>query len=221
MQSVTNHRVDNQWIHRAIFGILIPLGALLALSFLMVLTYLGLKIESPNLPALFLQKRIGKGGREFILYKYRTMQRGIKAPGPCRLVRDERTDPRITPLGRFLRRTKLDETPQLFNILRGDMSLVGPRPMGRPEHNIRVKETPGYIERNVVDPGIAGYAALFGPERNLPRDYLDQLDLDRYYLEHRSILFDLWILYKTVELVIFGRKPEVPQLAFEQLPAAE
>jgi lipopolysaccharide/colanic/teichoic acid biosynthesis glycosyltransferase len=187
-------------------------GALLTLPLVAALA-LAIRLESPG-PAIYVSDRIGGGGRPFRCHKLRTMGPRT-AGGPAITVHD---DPRVTRLGRLLRRLRLDELPQLWDVALGRMRLVGPRP-----------EAPEFVDfddplqRLVVDapPGITGLAQLFftdeaamlagpDPERRYRSDVLPRkLRLDAAYLRHRSAGLDLWILGQT-PLVLFGRRPVLP-----------
>jgi lipopolysaccharide/colanic/teichoic acid biosynthesis glycosyltransferase len=146
--------------------------------------------------ALFAHTRIGKNGKPFTLYKFRTMYQGVKNQ---ELSPESPNDGRITKIGRFLRRTSLDEVPQLFNILKGDMSLVGPRP-----------EMPFIVEhytamekkRLLVKPGLTGIWQIMG-RKDLPLHH--NIEFDFYYIRHRSLLLDLVIIIKTIGVVISGK----------------
>lgn len=147
-------------------------------------------------PAMFLQDRVGRNGRIFRIYKFRTMIPDAERKGPLLAERD---DPRVTRVGRFLRRWSLDELPQIFNVIKGEMSLVGPRP-----------ELPqlvaGYTpwQRQVLEslPGVTGFSQIHGRD-DLPMD--TKLRLDVYYLRHRSLAMDLWIIWRTAFELVSGR----------------
>lgn len=145
-------------------------------------------------PILFRQQRPGLHGRPFTLYKFRTMRDATDASG--KLLPDAE---RLTPLGRFLRRTTLDEVPELWNVLKGDMSLVGPRPLLM-EYLDRY--TAEQARRHEVKPGLTGWAVVHG--RNAI-SWDEKFALDVWYVEHRSLLFDLRILARTLRLVLAGR----------------
>ena len=155
---------------------------------------------------IFRQRRMSQGGEAFWLFKIRTMY--LNRDGDGDHVEDIATslyDPRITPVGRFLRKTHLDELLQLVNVLLGDMRFIGPRPMTVKIAEARESETPRYRERLSVKPGILGLAQLCGTEELLPRRHLDQLELDLFYIQNRSLGLDLWILYATVRLLLRGQ----------------
>jgi lipopolysaccharide/colanic/teichoic acid biosynthesis glycosyltransferase len=175
-------------------------GALLLLvllSPLMVMTALLVRLASPG-PALYRQQRLGKDGRLFTLYKMRTMTHNCEADtGP---VWAQRHDPRVTPLGRLLRDTHLDELPQLWNVVRGEMSLIGPRPE-RPEIAGRIEgELPDFGRRLRVRPGLTGLAQVRLPADCHLDDTRRKLALDLYYIEKLNLMLDLRIATATVFL---------------------
>ena len=177
------------------------LGSVLLLLLLPLLLALALAVicDSPG-PALFTQSRVGREGRPFALLKFRTMRH---APDG-QLQSASRDDPRVTRLGRLLRKSSLDELPQLFNVLRGEMSLVGPRPHAL-SHDARfAKLVEGYVKRYGVKPGMTGWAQVHGARGSI--DTLAKLQqrtrYDLYYIEHQSLLLDLHILCRTVFVVL-------------------
>ena len=141
-------------------------------------------------------------GRPFVLYKFRTMYVDAEAAGPRFAVAG---DPRVTPLGRFLRRSRLDELPQLWNVLRGDMSLVGPRPE-RPEfiHSLSVA-APGYLDRLGLNPGLTGLAQVLNGYDNEEAGFRRKVALDLLYLQNCCLRNDLMILLRTIGVVLTGR----------------
>jgi lipopolysaccharide/colanic/teichoic acid biosynthesis glycosyltransferase len=185
-------------------------GLLLLLPFLAVIAVL-IRLDSRG-PILFRQKRVGLGGREFWCLKFRTMvpdaearlrdleARNESAGGVLFKIKD---DPRVTPLGRFLRRTSLDEFPQLWNVLVGEMSLVGPRPLQlRDSARLEALDPEGYLRRLSVVPGVTGPWQV-GGRSDVDSGRMLKLDLD--YVEQWSISTDLIILVKTVIVVLAGR----------------
>jgi lipopolysaccharide/colanic/teichoic acid biosynthesis glycosyltransferase len=148
---------------------------------------------------LFRQKRVGQNGRIFEIVKFRTMKANAEQNGPQFAQKD---DPRITKFGRFLRLTRLDELPQFWNILTGNLSLVGPRPE-RPEFVDEFeKKIPYYQVRHLIKPGLAGWAQLnYEYAANLEESY-KKLQYELYYIKNRSLLLDLSILLKTIRLVL-------------------
>lgn len=174
-------------------------GALLVLlAPLMLLIALAIRRESPG-PAIYRQEREGRLGRTFTMYKFRTMCDGAERDGPCWASRD---DPRRTHLGRILRPTRLDELPQLANVLRGDMSLIGPRPE-RPNFSTELgRALPFYRARLLVAPGITGWAQVRFPYAGSVEDCHEKLQHDLYYVKHRSPLLDLVIALKTIGILL-------------------
>ena len=185
--------------------IVLSVFALVVLAPLFLLIALGIKLSSPG-PVLFSQMRVGKGGREFRFFKFRTMIDGAhlmhddvlhlnELDGPALKIAD---DPRVHDFGTLLRRASLDELPQLWNVLRGDMSLVGPRPALPREVS---DYQPHYLQRFSVLPGITGLWQVSG-RANVP--FRRWMAMDVWYARHWSPLFDLWILSRTVPAVIRG-----------------
>lgn len=186
--------------------LVVSLAGLILLSPLMLLISAAIKLDSPG-PILFKQIRVGKGGRRFVFYKFRSMHQGAEEERPQLTDRDEvvgptfkiRHDPRCTRVGRFLRRTSLDELPQLYNVLRGEMSLVGPRP-AIPLEVEQYQEW--HRKRLEIWPGITGLWQVSGRSQ-LTFDEMCLLDI--YYLENWSPLLDLKIALKTIPAVLAGR----------------
>lgn len=175
-------------------------GALILLSPLMALTALVVKIDSPG-PALFSQVRVGLGGKPFTIYKFRSMRQDAEANGAQWA---QKNDQRITKVGKFLRMTRLDELPQLYNVLRGDMSLVGPRPE-RPEFVKDLsKEIPFYMERHSVRPGITGWAQTSFAYAATIEDTKIKLEYDLYYVKNYSLFLDLLVLIQTFRVAVRG-----------------
>ena len=154
-------------------------------------------------PILYRQRRVGQHGRVFDVMKFRSMRVDAEKPGQAQWA--VANDPRVTRVGSFIRKTRLDELPQLFNVLRGDMSFVGPRPE-RPEFVEHLEQTiPYYRERHTVKPGITGWAQLCYPYGASEKDALEKLQYDLYYVKNRSLVFDLAIIVQTVEVVLWGK----------------
>ena len=153
-------------------------------------------------PVFFRQKRVGRGGRPFDMWKFRTMRMDAEPDGP---VWAADGDPRVTRVGRFLRRTRLDELPQFFNVLKGDMSLVGPRPE-RPRFTALLARTiPFYDRRHLMRPGITGWATVRFGYGDSVADKWRSHEYDLYYLKHRSLLLDLEILARTMLVMLLRR----------------
>ncbi len=171
--------------------------------FVLVLPFVAIavKLDSSG-PLFYRQSRTGRGGRLFTIWKLRTMTEGAEEDGPTWAAVK---DPRMTRVGRLLRRTHLDELAQLFNVLRGEMSLVGPRPE-RPEIDRRLEEEiPLYRLRLTVKPGIAGWGAVNGPYVDDPEKALERLEYDLYYINHQSLWLDLQILTAAVHQAVMLR----------------
>jgi len=181
-------------IRRAI-DIAISLVALALSSPLLALAAIAIRLESPG-PIIYRQRRIGRNGKPFDLLKLRTMVVGAESIGAGLKV--NAGDPRITRVGAFLRRTSLDELPNLINVLRGEMSLIGPRPT-IPEQVARYSKR--QLRRLEIRPGITGWAQVNG-RASLP--WAERIELDIHYIEHRSIALDLKIIWRTIFLVLGG-----------------
>jgi lipopolysaccharide/colanic/teichoic acid biosynthesis glycosyltransferase len=150
---------------------------------------------------IYKQQRIGKNGRVFILYKFRTMIPEAESDGPKWA---EEQDERVTIIGRFLRRTHLDELPQLINVIKGDLSFVGPRPE-RPEFVEHLKKKIPYYEiRHLIKPGITGWAQINYKYASSIDDTYEKLQFDIYYIKKRSIVLDILILLKTIKTVFIN-----------------
>lgn len=177
---------------------------LLVLWPVMLAAFLAVKIEDGwSAPALYRQWRTGLAGKPFQLLKFRSMRVDAEKGGKAQWA--SRDDPRVTRVGAFMRKSRIDELPQLFNVLRGDMSFVGPRPE-RPEFVAELEQSiPFYAERHRVKPGVTGWAQLNFPYGASRDDTVEKLQYDLYYLKNQSLLLDLVILLNTVEVVLFGK----------------
>jgi len=182
-------------------GIDIVLSLFGLMLFFMTAPLVALAIRLDSHGGIFYsQERVGRNGRVFRIWKYRSMVQNAEAVTGA--VFSERGDPRVTSVGRFIRKTRMDELPQLINVLRGDMSLVGPRPE-RPEHVTRLTEKiPFYRTRLIVRPGLTGWAQVRYDYGSNDEDALIKLQYDLYYIRHQSILLDLNILLRTVGKVV-------------------
>jgi sugar transferase (PEP-CTERM system associated) len=161
---------------------------------------LATKLTSPG-PVFYHQRRVGRLGRVFVVHKFRTMQLDAEAEtGPVWASKDG--DVRVTPIGRWLRRTRLDELPQLWNVLKGEMSLVGPRPE-RPEFvEGLTREIPYYGQRHVVRPGVTGWAQVRYTYGASTEDALQKLQYDLYYIKNASLALDFFIIFDTIKTVV-------------------
>jgi sugar transferase (PEP-CTERM system associated) len=165
----------------------------------MAIVALAVKLTSSG-PVLYHQKRVGRDDRVFTLHKFRSMRQDAEAASGAVWAKDN--DPRLTPVGGALRKLRLDELPQLWNVLVGDMSLVGPRPE-RPEFIARLSEQiPFYRQRHVAKPGLTGWAQVRYPYGSTVEDALEKLQYDLFYIKHMSIGLDLFIALKTIKTIV-------------------
>jgi len=177
---------------------LIAMFGILASVPFMVLFGLAIKLTSPG-PVIFRQERLGLHEKPFVLMKFRTMiDHAERETGPKWAGEH---DPRITTVGRILRKTRLDELPQLFNVLKGEMSIVGPRPIRKHFADILAQDIPCYRLRFTVKPGITGWAQVCGDYAGSHEGQREKFEYDLYYLRHQSLYLDLLILCKTVTTV--------------------
>jgi sugar transferase (PEP-CTERM system associated) len=179
------------------------LGLLVLAAPLIVLSIFAIKLEDGlHAPVFYRQKRVGFRGQVFDVLKFRSMRLDAEKDGA---VYATRNDPRVTRFGTIMRKTRIDELPQLLNVLSGEMSFVGPRPE-RPEFVGDLEQKiPYYRERHTVKPGITGWAQLCYPYGSSEKDTIEKLQYDLYYVKNRSLLFDLVILVQTVEVVLWGK----------------
>jgi sugar transferase (PEP-CTERM system associated) len=178
------------------------IGLLLAAP-IMALVAVAIRLTSKG-PALYHQQRVGQHGRIFIVHKFRSMRTDAEA-GTGPVWASKEGDPRVTPIGRFLRRSRLDEVPQLWNVLKGDMSFVGPRPE-RPEFVAELtKQIPFYGQRHVVRPGLTGWAQVRYTYGASVEDSLQKLQYDLFYIKNLSLALDLFIILDTVKTVILRK----------------
>lgn len=169
-----------------------PVGLVIAIA---------IKLDSKG-PVFYQQERVGEDGKIFHLLKFRSMSVNAEEHGPLWA---GVKDPRVTRVGRVIRKLRLDEIPQVINVLKGDMSFVGPRPE-RPFFIEQLKnEIPFYSQRHAVKPGITGWAQICYPYGASKEDALEKLKYDLYYNKHMSILFDLMIILETAKIVLLGR----------------
>ncbi len=187
---------------KSLFDRTLALLMLLVLWPAMIATAIAVKLTSEG-PALFSQERVGRDGVPFTLFKFRSMFVDAESrTGPVWATED---DPRITPAGKFMRKTRLDELPQLFNVLGGSMSLVGPRP----EREVFVEELsqtiPYFRQRQIVKPGLTGWAQINYPYGNTVEDALQKLQYDLFYIKYQSSLFDLSILFNTTKTILLRK----------------
>ena len=188
---------------KRVFDFLVAFVALIVFSPLFIICYFAVKHEDGG-PAIFKQERIGRFGRPFYIYKFRSMRVDAEKNGPA-LYQHER-DTRMTKVGKFLRVHHLDELPQLWNVVNGDMSFIGPRPERKfyidkiMLHDVRYE----YLYQ--IRPGVTSYATLYNGYTDTMEKMLKRLELDLYYLKHRSWWFDITILFKTFVNLAIGKK---------------
>jgi sugar transferase (PEP-CTERM system associated) len=193
--------VFNRMLRRAANLAVALIGLIVALPVL-PLVALAVKLSSPG-PVFYRQKRVGRGGEIFYCYKFRTMRQDAEADTGATWATDN--DPRITRIGKFLRSSRLDEIPQLWCVLKGDMHFVGPRPE-RPEFvEWLSKEIPYYGVRHTVRPGITGWAQVQYKYGNTLEDAREKLQHDLFYIKNASLGLDFWIAFQTVKIVLLGR----------------
>ena len=186
------------------FDIIASVCGLILASPLMLVSALLVKLDSPRDPILYHQERVGLNGAVFTLHKFRTMRVDAEAgTGPVWSAGDQ--DPRITAVGRFMRNTRLDEIPQLWNVLRGSMSLIGPRPERPSFVEQLTKEIPFYGQRHVVKPGVTGWAQVRYTYGASVEDALEKMQYDLYYVKHMSLMFDVLITLETIKTVVLRR----------------
>lgn len=188
---------------KRLFDFFVALFCLIIFSPLFLICYFAVRREDGG-PAIFKQERIGRFGRPFNIYKFRSMRMDAEKDGPALYQHENET--RMTKTGKFLRAHHLDELPQLWNVLKGEMSFVGPRP----EREYFIKQI---IERDSrypylyqVRPGVTSYATLYNGYTDTMEKMLRRLELDLYYLEHRSWWFDFKILFNTFTNIAIGKK---------------
>lgn len=190
-------------ITKRVFDIIGSLVGLVLLSPVFLAIYIGQKLTYKG-PAIFVQERIGLGGKPFDIFKFRTMVINNENDGVPQLA--EPDDERLTKFGKFLRSHHLDELPQLWNVLIGDMSFIGPRPERKYFVDKIIELDPRYTELYQIRPGVTSYATLYNGYTDTMAKMLRRLELDLYYLEHRSWWLDIKILVKTFINIVFGKK---------------
>lgn len=194
---------NTRMVHlQRLYSFLIALAALLLLSPVLLLVALLVRMTSKG-PALYRQRRVGLRGKVFEVYKFRSMY--VDAEARTGAVWAKKDDPRITPLGRWLRKLRLDEMPQFFNVLRGEMAIVGPRPE-RPEFVDQLTEQiPFYGQRHAILPGITGWAQINHKYGDTIEDTISKLEYDLYYLKNLSVSLDTYIIFHTLKVMLLSR----------------
>ena len=192
----------SQHIKRSI-DFLLALVCLVLFSPVFLVCYIGIRRED-GCPVIFSQERIGRGGKPFMILKFRTMKEEAEKDGVPQLA--EKEDSRLTPFGGWLRKHHLDELPQLWNVLRGDMAFIGPRPERKYFMDKIMEHDPRHELLYQIRPGVTSYATLYNGYTDTMEKMLRRLELDLYYLEHRSWWLDTKILFNTFLNIAFGKK---------------
>ena len=196
--------MDNiQRIVKRTVDIVISAITLVVFSPLFLYCYIMVRKEDGG-TAIFSQERIGLHGKPFFIYKFRSMKMNAEEDEP--LLFSQNNDERLTRIGKTLREHHLDELPQLWNVLKGDMSFVGPRPERKFYIDQIMKHNPDYVKLYQIRPGVTSYATLYNGYTDTMEKMLRRLDLDLYYLDHNSLLFDMKILWMTFTSIVFGKK---------------
>jgi sugar transferase (PEP-CTERM system associated) len=194
---------QNWWrtLEKRVIDVVASLALLAVFLPVMILAAIAIAFEG-GFPILYRQERVGRGGKPFVIWKFRSMRQDAEADGTARWAQPG--DPRVTRVGRFIRKTRIDELPQLFNVLKGDLSLVGPRPE-RPEFVADLaKDIPFYNARHSVKPGVTGWAQVRYSYGASNYDAKKKLEYDLYYVKNHTLLLDVLILVETVRVVLRG-----------------
>lgn len=213
--SINNYMAENKIEHiedgmskaeqceKRVFDLIISIFCLIVFSPLMLICYILVKREDGG-PAIFKQERIGLHGKPFNIYKFRSMKLDAEKDGPQLTAHED--DNRLTHIGKFLRDHHLDELPQLWNVFKGDMAFIGPRPERKYYIDKIMEHDPRYVFLYQIRPGVTSYATLYNGYTDTMEKMLRRLKLDLYYLKHRSWVLDMKILAKTFLSIIFGKK---------------
>jgi lipopolysaccharide/colanic/teichoic acid biosynthesis glycosyltransferase len=188
-------------IYKRLFSFALGSLAILLTSPLMLLAAIAIRLDSPG-PAIFRQKRVGEHGRLFTVYKFRSMYEGSDKK---QLTPVEHGDARVTAVGKWLRRTRIDELPQLFNIVKGDMAFVGPRPFVPEQEEECAQKIAFYKERWLVKPGATGWAQINRGYNVTLEDNREKLAYDLFYIKNVSFGLDLYIMFATIKILLLGR----------------
>ena len=188
---------------KRLIDLFVAIICLIIFSPLMLICYIAVKHEDGG-PAIFKQERIGLFGIPFTIYKFRSMRLDAEKNGPALYQHDNET--RMTKVGRFLRDHHLDELPQLWNVVKGDMSFIGPRPERKYYIDQIMEHDQRYTYLYQVRPGVTSYATLYNGYTDTMEKMLRRLELDLYYLEHRSLWLDFKLLILTFINIVFGKK---------------
>lgn len=190
---------------KRVFDFLLALGSMVLFAPVMLVIYIAIKREEPDGDVIYAQERVGKDGKPFMLYKFRSMRMDAESMGNPQLFAGD-NDPRLTKVGAFIRAHHIDEFPQLWNVLRGDMSFVGPRPERQFYIDQIMEHNPDYAKLYAIRPGLFSYATLYNGYTDTMEKMLKRLDYDLQYLADRSLWTDIKIIYLTSISIIFGKK---------------
>lgn len=188
-------------LYKRVFSLLLSSLAILITSPIMLLAAIAIRLDSPG-PVIFRQKRVGEQGKLFTVFKFRSMYDGSDKQA---LTPAEHGDARVTRVGKWLRRTRVDELPQLFNIVKGDMAFVGPRPFVPEQEEECAAKIPFYRERWLVKPGATGWAQINRGYNVTLEDNRDKLAYDLFYIKNVSFGLDLFIMFSTIKILLLGR----------------
>lgn len=193
--------LKSQEISKIVFDYIITLLCLVLLIPVIVVLALLIKMTGKG-PVIYSQKRIGRNGKSFTIYKFRSMYFGMEEGIP---LLSGKNDKRITPIGRFMRKHKFDEIPNLINVLKGEMSLIGPRPEQQFYIDQILEREPRYLQLQIIKPGITSWGQVkYGYASNVDQ-MLKRLEYDLFYLENRSFEFDLKIAFYTLVIILKGQ----------------
>lgn len=198
-QGFTIGRINK--VGKSLFDLVISSVGLVLASPLMLFSAIVIKLESPG-PIFYTQERVGERGETFQVIKFRSMCQDAEKEGA---VWAQKNDCRVTRFGGLIRKLRIDEIPQLFNVMKGDMSLVGPRPERPVFVNELAKKIPYYALRHNIKPGVTGWAQVCYPYGASEEDALRKLEYDLYYLKNLSLVMDMWIVFQTVKTVLFQK----------------
>ena len=200
VQSLGMGRIQNSV--KRVFDFFVAVSCIIIFSPLIVICWILIKLEDGG-PAIFCQERIGKNGKPFNIYKFRTMEVDAEKEGP--MLYQHENDQRITRIGKFLRSHHLDELPQLWNVVKGDMAFIGPRPERKFFIDQIMEHDPRYERLYAIRPGVTSYATLHNGYTDTMEKMLKRLEMDLYYLEHQSLWMDIKILWYTFANIVSGK----------------
>lgn len=194
-----------QALIKRLFDFFLALGSLVVFAPVMLIIYIAIKREEPDGDVIYAQERIGKNGKPFKLYKFRSMRMDAESMGAPQLFAGD-DDPRLTKVGAFIRAHHIDEFPQLWNVIKGEMSFVGPRPERQFYIDQIIEHNPDYAKLYALRPGLFSYATLYNGYTDTMEKMLKRLDYDLQYLRDQSLWTDIKIIYLTSISIIFGKK---------------